>query len=75
MKLAPGTRVQLIELPNLPSSLFGTLGSLLGVKAEEQPFSITDLPTVQSFLRGVPASILVQPDAAQARLPNDFVWE
>ena len=74
MKLSPGARVQLIELPNLPSSLFGTLGSLLGVKVE-QPFSITDLPSVKSFLQGVPASILVQPDAAQARLPNDFVWE
>ncbi len=74
MKLAPGAHVQLIELPNLPSSLFGTLGSLFGVTAE-QPFSITELPTVKAFLRGVPASILVEPEAAQARLPNDFVWE
>jgi protease-4 len=74
MKLAPNARVQLVELPNTPTSLLGTLTSLLGVSAAE-PISLTDLPMVKSFLAGIPASVLVQPDAAQARLPNDIVWE
>lgn len=74
MKLGPNARVQLVELPNVPTSLLGTLTSLIGARASE-PFSITDLPVVRSFLSGVPASVLVQPDAAQARLPNDIVWE
>ncbi len=74
MKLGPNARVQLIELPNAPTSLLGTLTSLLGVHAEV-PMSLTDLPMVKSFLAGIPASVLVQPDAAQARLPNDIVWE
>lgn len=73
MKLSPGARVQLVELPNLPSGLLGALGSLFGAKAE-QSFSIGDLPMVKTFLQGIPASILVEPEAAQARLPNDFVW-
>ena len=74
MKLGPNARVQLIELPNAPTSLLGTLTSLLGVHAAE-PMSLTDLPMVKSFIAGIPASVLVQPDAAQARLPNDIVWE
>ena len=74
MKLGPNARVQLIELPNAPTSLLGTLTSLLGVHAAE-PVSLTDLPMVKSVLAGIPASVLVQPDAAQARLPNDIIWE
>jgi protease-4 len=34
MKLAPGTRVDVRELPALPTSLLGTLGNLIGVRAE-----------------------------------------
>ena len=74
MKLAPGARVQLVELPSSPPSLLGTLTSLLGAHAEA-PMALTDLPLVKSFLAGIPASVLAQPDAAQARLPNDIVWE
>lgn len=74
MKLGANARVQLVELPNTPPSLLGTLSSLLGAQAA-QPMSLTDLPVVKSLLDGVPASVLAQPDAAQARLPNDIVWE
>ena len=73
MKLAPGTRVQLRELPNLPSSLLGTLGNLIGVRAEAS-MSVTDLPAVRELLRGVPASVLVDPTQAQARLPFELDW-
>jgi hypothetical protein len=74
MKLSPSTRVRLVELPGLPSSLFGRLGSLLGVRAD-QPFSVADLPAVRELLRGVPASVLVGPEAPQARLPYELVWD
>jgi protease-4 len=74
MGIAAGAKVQLYELPNLPSSLLGTLGNLLGVRAEDT-VSIADLPAVKELLRGVPASVLVAPGAAYERLPFDITWE
>ncbi|HEV7558367.1 MAG TPA: signal peptide peptidase SppA [Kofleriaceae bacterium] len=74
MGLAPGASVQLIELPKLPSSIFGFIGDLLGVHAETPTMSVTDLPMVRELLRGIPVSLLVSPDAAQARLPFDVDW-
>jgi protease-4 len=73
MGLPAGTSVQLVELPKLPSSIFGFLGDLLGVH-EHTTMSVTDLPMVRELLRGVPASLLVAPDSAQARLPFDVSW-
>ena len=70
MGLDPATRVQLFELPDVPSSLLGALGSLLGVEAEAR-VEVTDLPAIRDLVRGVPASLLVAPAAAQARLPYD----
>ena len=76
MKLSPSTRVQLYELPNLPPSLLSQIASMFGVSAEAQtPASIAGLPAVEELLRGIPASILVSPDGAQARLPYDLSWE
>jgi protease-4 len=71
MGLDPSTRVTIYELPKLPSSIFGPLGSLLGVK-EQQESSVFQLPIVRGLLDGLPASLLVSPDAAQARLPYDI---
>ncbi len=73
MKLSPETRVQLVELPDLPSSIFGALGGLLGLRAEAA-MGITDLPVVKELLRGVPASVIVDPTQPQARLPFDIDW-
>jgi protease-4 len=74
MKLSSGAKVQLVELPNVPTSLLGRLLGVQGVK-EAAPLGLTDLPMVRDFLRGVPASILIAPDAAQARLPYDVVFD
>jgi protease-4 len=74
MKLAPGTRVQLVELPAVSTSLLGQLGGLLGLRAEES-VSITDLPAIRDLLLGVPASLLASPDGAQARLPYQLIWD
>ena len=60
--------------PTLPSSLLGTVGKLLGV-ARAGDASLTDLPIVKELLRGVPASLLVAPEGAQARLPYDITFE
>jgi protease-4 len=70
----PGQDVQLYELPNLPSSLLGSLGNLLGVQTE-RPLDLSDLPAVKQLLQGVPASVLISPGGAQARLPFDIHWE
>jgi protease-4 len=74
MGLAPGTKVQLFELPNPPTSLFSVLVNLLGVQADAAP-SVIDLPMFRDLVRGVPASLLVSPDGAQARLPFDVSFE
>ncbi len=72
--LAPDTRVQLFELPAESGSIFGTIAKLLGASADA-PRTVFDLPLVQTILRGVPTSVLVSPDGAQARLPYDILFD
>ena len=75
MKLSLDTRVQLVELPgraDQPARPRST--RLLGAQAEAT-LSLTDLPAIRQLLRGVPASILVSPDGAQARLPYQLSWD
>ncbi len=72
MGLSLSSRVQLVELPNLSSSLLGTLASLAGggsADASAAPLSLTDLPLVKELLGGMPPALLVDPRAAMARLP------
>ena len=72
MGIAQTTRVQLVELPAVPASLLGALGSLIGVggaEASASPMSVTDLPMIKEMLTGVPPALLVEPNAAMARLP------
>jgi protease-4 len=73
MGIAVTTKVQLVELPALPGGLFGTIGKLFGVH-ESAGLSVTDLPIVRELLRSVPASLLIDPAGAQARLPYDVSW-
>jgi protease-4 len=72
MKLAPATKVTLVELPAPPSSVLGTVGKLLGVHEQA---SIFDLPIARALLHGIPGSVLVAPEGAQARLPYDITFE
>jgi protease-4 len=67
--------VQLYELPELPDSLFGLLGSLVGASRASAPVSLSvmDIPAIRELLHSIPASLLVEPDAAQARLPFDVM--
>ena len=76
MKLSPSTRVQLYELPSLPPSLLSQIAKMFGLaEAAQAPASVAELPAIKELLRGIPASILVSPDGAQARLPYDLSWE
>ncbi len=72
MGLGPDDRVRVIALPRPSSGLFGLLG--LG-GAREPALGLGDLPVAKALLDGIPASVLVAPDSAQARLPYDIVWE
>ena len=78
MGLARDTKVQLIELPNVPASLLATVLGLVGGGAQAQaeaPLSLTELPVIRELLRGVPASVLMSPGAPQARLPYSISVE
>ena len=59
-------------MPAPPASVLGAVGKLVGVHDQ---MSVLDLPVVQQIVRGIPGSLLVQPDAAQARLPYDIDFE
>jgi ClpP class serine protease len=73
--ISPDTKVQLYELPNVAPSLISKLtGGLLG-QAQAPVIDATALPVVRDLLRGIPGSVLVSPDAPQARLPYDIVFD
>ena len=74
MGLAAGTKIQLYELPEPPKSLLGTAGKLLGLHASDED-SLLGLPLTKQLLRGIPGSVLVAPEGAQARLPYDITFE
>jgi hypothetical protein len=46
---------------------------LFGV--HEDARSLIDLPIARALLRGIPGSVLVAPEGAQARLPYDITFE
>jgi protease-4 len=76
--LSPDTKVTLYELPHSTPSLLSKLsGGLLGQAQAAQPsvLDIVALPVVRDLLRGIPGSVLVSPDAPQARLPYDIVFD
>jgi protease-4 len=73
MGLGPDDKVRVIALPKPSSGILGLLG--LGGARESTSLGLGDLPATKALLLGIPASVLVNPDAAQARLPYDIVWE
>jgi protease-4 len=71
MKLAPHTKVTIVELPAPPSSLLGAAGKLLGVHDDASVVA----PLARDLVRGLPASAIVAPEGALARLPYDLTFE
>jgi len=67
MHLGPHAKVDLEELPKVPTSLLGVIGNLFSRGPAELPLS--ELPMWKALVRGVPPSLLAEPDAAQMRLP------
>jgi protease-4 len=67
MHLPPHAKIDLEELPKLPTSLLGVIGNLFTRAPAELPLS--ELPVFKALVRGVPPSLLVEPDTAQMRLP------
>jgi protease-4 len=74
MGIGSTAKIQIVELPAVPSTLLGAIGKLFGAEAEAS-LSLTDLPVIRDLLRGVPASVLVAPGVPHTRLPFDIVWE
>ncbi len=76
MGLALDTKVQIYELPKESVGILGWLGSQFGGGAQARPqIQVTDLPVIRDLLRGVPGSVLVAPDAPQARLPYEITFD
>jgi protease IV len=73
MGLAKDTRVAIVELPDVPSSLLGTVGGLIGVQEQLQP-QLFELPALRDLVRAIPAGLVLAPGTAQARLPFDIIW-
>jgi protease IV len=73
MGLAVDAPVRIASLPRQSPGLLGQVGALLGVRAADD--GVLALPAVKAALAALPASLLVEPDAAQARLPFELVWE
>jgi protease-4 len=71
--LSLDTRVSVIELPNEAKGLHRMIRDLLGAHANTP--SVLELPAIRSMLRAVPGSVLVSPDAPQARLPVDILFQ
>jgi protease-4 len=69
--LAAGDRVRLLHLPRADKSLLGRLvGSFLSSSPE---LGLGDLGAARAVLDVVPPSVLVDPDAPQARVPFDIL--
>jgi protease-4 len=76
MGLSLETKVQIYELPKESVGILGWLGSQFGGGAQARPqIQVTDLPVIRDLLRGVPGSVLVAPDAPQARLPYEITFD
>lgn len=71
MGLSLTAAVELRELPKTADSVLGVIGKLAGVSAQAT-LDLADLPALRELFRGIGASWLVAPDAAQARLPYDL---
>jgi protease-4 len=73
--LGADERVRIVELPRASGGLLELLlGGIARAKAEET-VELTELPGVRALLRGLPASLLVAPDSAQARMPFDLTFD
>jgi protease-4 len=84
MGLAEDARVRIVSLPVERGGLLGLLGSLAGARAggdglsgapDEGLGGLAALPALRALVAGLPASLLAEPDAVQARLPFELIWE
>ena len=72
--LDPREQVDVLELPRPPRSIIGALAKLVGAThADAGAQSVLDsLPVLRELLRDLPASVWVEPNAPQARLPFEL---
>ena len=68
--VAANEHVRLVELPTVSKGLLGWL--LGGAQASDEVIDWQSLPLAKQLLGNLPASVVLEPDAPQARLPYDI---
>ncbi len=71
-------KVRIVELPKQSVGLLSwLLGGIIRAKAvvADETLELHELAPIKDLLRSIPASLLVAPEGAQARLPFEIVWE
>jgi protease-4 len=70
--------VRVVELPKVGGGLLSALlGNIVRARADAGPTSALELlllPEVRAVLDALPASLVAEPDAVQARLPFNLSW-
>ncbi|MFT3692821.1 MAG: signal peptide peptidase SppA [Kofleriaceae bacterium] len=67
LHMAPNTQLDIKEFPKVPVSWLSYVEKV--VSASQPEFPLSELPVFKELVRGIPASVLVQPSSAQMRLP------
>jgi protease IV len=76
--LAVDDRVRIVEMPKVSGGILSwILGGVARVRAADDGtrVDLTELGPVKAVLRALPPSLLVDPEAVQARMPFEIVWE
>lgn len=67
LHMAASTKLDVKEFPKVPVSWISYVEKLISKSQPEIP--LTELPLFKELVKGIPASVLVDPSAAQMRLP------
>ncbi len=73
--LDPDEKVRLVELPRPEGGLLNALLGGVTKARDEERLDLFELGALRDVLGALPASVLVNPDQPQARLPFELTWD